>query len=184
MPAAALPLIGLLAYGFKVNPRLIPSPLVDKPAPAFRLQRFDGGHLNLADLRGKPVFVNFWASWCPPCRQEARLLEAAWRRYKDQDVAFIGINVQDTEANARAFLREFGITYPNGMDPTNRAGIEYGVYGLPESFFIDRQGIIRYKHIGAIGDILLLANLDALAKGTALSRGTGAAGDEGYIKIR
>ena len=105
--------------------------------------------------------------------------------YKDdQRVVFIGINVQDTDANARAFLREFNITYPNGTDPTNRASIEYGVYGLPESFFIDRQGIIRYKHIGAIGDTLLLANLDALAKGTSLSRGTGAAGDEGYVKIR
>src|SRR5262249_51936846 len=115
--ALILPILALLAYGFTRDPRVIPSPLIARPAAPFTLTLFDGRPLRLADVRGKVVFLNFWASWCAPCRAEARTLEAAWQRYKDADVVFVGANVQDTEADARAFLAEFGVTYPNGIDP-------------------------------------------------------------------
>ncbi len=81
------------------------------------------------------MVVDFWASWCVPCRQEAPLLEATWRAYRDQGVVFVGVNFQDEERAARRFLDEFGITFPNGPDPGSRIAIDYGVYGIPELFF-------------------------------------------------
>jgi cytochrome c biogenesis protein CcmG, thiol:disulfide interchange protein DsbE len=165
--AVTLPLVALLAFGFTRNAREIPSPLVGKPAPAFELALFDGGTARLEDLRGKVVFVNFWASWCPPCRDEARMLEAAWQAYRDRDVVFVGANIQDQEPNARAFLEEFGVTYPNGIDRGSRVAIDYGVWGLPETFIIDRTGRITYKHVGGIGWATLTARLDEALQGTA-----------------
>lgn len=149
--AITVPLLGLLAYGFTRDPREIPTPLIGKPATPFTLVLFDGRRLGLEELSGKVVFLNFWASWCPPCRAEARTLEAAWQKYKNQDVVFLGIDIQDTEEDARGFLREFGITYPNGRDASGKIAIDYGVWGLPETFIIDRTGHIAYKHVGALG---------------------------------
>ncbi len=111
------------------------------------------------------VFLNFWASWCPPCRAEARTLEAAWRAYRDRDVVFVGINIQDQESNARAFLEEFGITYPNGIDRGSRIAIDYGLWGVPETFIIDRTGRITYKHIGLLGWETVTARLDEALQG-------------------
>ncbi len=164
-PAGAV--LALLAYGFTLEPRYIPSPLVAKPAPPFTLTLFDGSMLRLEQLRGKVVFLNFWASWCVPCREEARDLEAAWRKYQTQDVVFVGVNIQDKEPDARAFLEEFGITYPNGVDHGSRIAIDYGVYGIPETFFIDREGRITYKHIGALGLRLIAAKVDEAIRGVA-----------------
>jgi cytochrome c biogenesis protein CcmG/thiol:disulfide interchange protein DsbE len=144
------PLLALLGWGFTRDAKYIPSPLIGKPATPFSLTLFDGQTLELEALRGKVVFLNFWASWCPPCRAEARMLEAAWQQYKDRDVVFLGVDTQDTEEDARAFIREFGITYPNGRDASGRIPIDYGVWGLPETFIIDRQGRITYKHVGAL----------------------------------
>ncbi len=163
----ALAILGLLAYGFTTEPKYIPTPLLAKPAPLFTLTLFDGGALRLEDLRGKVVFLNFWASWCPPCRAEARTLEAAWQKYKDQGMVFVGVNIQDQEENARAFIDEFGITYPNGIDRGSRIAIDYGVWGLPETFFIDRVGRITYKHIGALGWTTITAKLDEAMRGVA-----------------
>ena len=146
-----LPLIAVLAYGFTRDPREIPSPLIGRQAPPFTLRLMDGREVKLADFRGKVVFLNFWASWCPPCRAEARLLEATWQRHRDHDVVFLGINMQDRESAAREFLSEFGLTYANGIDAGNRIAIDYGVWGLPETFFLDPSGRITYKHIGALG---------------------------------
>jgi cytochrome c biogenesis protein CcmG/thiol:disulfide interchange protein DsbE len=172
--AVVVSILGVLAYGFTRDPRTIASPLVARPAPAFTLALFDGRQLRLADLRGEVVFLNFWASWCVPCREEAPALEAAWRRYKDQDVVFLGVNIQDKEAEARAFLREFGVSYPNGMDPGSRIAIDYGVYGIPETFFIDRQGRITYKQIGALDAGTLTAKLEEARAGIASAgQGTG-----------
>jgi cytochrome c biogenesis protein CcmG/thiol:disulfide interchange protein DsbE len=164
------PVLGILAYGFTRDPREIPSPLIGKRAPDFTLTLFDGRSLGLQELRGKVVFLNFWASWCPPCRAEARTLEAAWQKYKDQDVVFVGIAIQDTEEDARAFLREFGITYPNGRDPTSKIAIDYGVWGIPETFIIDGQQRITYKHVGGIGWAAITAKLDEALRGIVSAR--------------
>lgn len=155
-----IPLLVLLAYGFGRDPRYITSPLRGHPAPRFTLTLFDGKKLSLDDLRGKVVFLNFWASWCPPCRAEARELEATWQRLKDGDVIFLGIDIQDSEKDALAFLREFNITYPNGRDASGKIAIDYGVWGIPETFFIDPDGRITYKHVGSLGSAIITAKLE------------------------
>jgi cytochrome c biogenesis protein CcmG/thiol:disulfide interchange protein DsbE len=167
VPLASVPVILLLAYGFRTDPRAIPSPLVTKPAPAFRLAAFDGPEVSLASLRGTPVVLNFWASWCyPACYEEAPHLEAAWRRYKDRGLMMVGVAIQDKEAAAREFMRKFAFTFPNGPDPGSKISIDYGVYGVPETLFIDRQGRIAYKHVGALTPALLDAQIQALLKGS------------------
>ena len=165
-----IPLVAVLAYGFTRDPREIPSPLIGRPAPPFTLQLMDGREVSLADLRGKVVFLNFWASWCPPCRAEARDLEASWQQHRGDDVVFLGVNIQDTEEKARGFLREFGVTYANGIDAGNRVAIDYGVWGIPETFFLDRTGRITYKHVGALGTELIHAKLEEARQGVASQR--------------
>jgi cytochrome c biogenesis protein CcmG/thiol:disulfide interchange protein DsbE len=170
----ALAILALLAYGFTTEPKYIPTPLIAKPAPSFTLTLFDGKSLRLEDLRGKVVFLNFWASWCPPCRAEARTLEAASRKYREQGVVFVGVNIQDKEESARAFLEEFGITYPNGLDRGARIAINYGVWGLPETFFIDRDGRITYKHVGALGWETITSKIEDAVRGVvSASEGRG-----------
>jgi cytochrome c biogenesis protein CcmG/thiol:disulfide interchange protein DsbE len=172
--APALAILGLLAYGFTIEPRYIPTPFIAKPAPPFTLTLFDGRTMALEELRGKVVFLNFWASWCPPCRAEARMLEAAWLKYRDQGVVFLGVNIQDEEESARGFIREFAITYPNGLDRGARIAIEYGVWGLPETFFVDREGRITYKHVGALGWETVAIKLEEAAQGVvSASEGRG-----------
>jgi len=163
--AVLLPLIGLLAYGFSRDPRYIYSPLIGRQAPPFTLTLFDGKKVSLEDFRGKAVFLNFWASWCPPCRAEARDLEAAWQRFKDQDIVFLGIDIQDTEEAALAFIKEFNITYPNGRDASGKIAIDYGVWGIPETFFIDARGRITYKQVGSLGSAIIIAKMDEAQRG-------------------
>ena len=165
-----LPLIAALGYGFTRDARAIPSPLIGRPAPPFTVRLMDGAEISLADLRGKVVFLNFWASWCPPCRAEARALEASWQEHKGGDVIFLGINIQDKEDKARAFLQEFGVTYANAIDPVARIAIDYGVWGLPETFFLDRNGRITYKHVGALGTGTVHAKLEEALQGFASRR--------------
>ena len=170
----ALAVAALLAYGLTRNPRAIPTPLIGKPATPFTLTLFDGRQLSLEELRGQVVFLNFWASWCPPCRAEARTLEAAWQKYKERDVVFLGVNIQDREEAARGFLQEFGVTYPNGRDSAGKIAIAYGVWGLPETFIIDRDGRITYKHIGALGWTTITTKLDEALQGiVSAEEGTG-----------
>ena len=169
---AVLGVLTLLAYGFTRDPREIKSPLIGKRAPPFTLTLFDGGRFDLEAHRDKVVVVSFWASWCVPCREEAPLLEAAWRAYRDQGVLFVGLNIQDQEAAARQFIKEFGLTFPNGLDPGSRIAVDYGVYGIPELFFVDRNGRIAYKHIGLIGARLLRAKLEDAQRGV-MSRSEG-----------
>lgn len=167
IPLASVPVILLLAYGFRTDPKAIPSPLVQKPAPEFRLKTFDGGEMSLAALQGKPLVLNFWASWCyPACYEEAPLLEATWRKFKDRGLLVVGVAIQDKEANAREFLQRFGFTFPNAPDPGSKVSIDYGVYGVPETFFIDRQGRIAYKHVGALTPELVEAQVQSLLQGT------------------
>ncbi len=164
-PLAVFPLLLLLAYGFWTDPRNVPSPLIEKPAPPFALTLFDGEHLSLDGLRGKVVVVNFWASWCfPACYEEAPVLEGTWRVYKDRDVVVVGVNVQDTEKAAHEFMDRFKFTFPNGPDPRGKISIDYGVYGIPETFVLDKEGRIAYKHIGAVTADGLTAQIEGLLR--------------------
>lgn len=123
--------------------------------PDFRLALFGGYEYNsrsevkLSDLRGKVVFVNFWASWCKPCEQEAPYLEQAWQFYRDGgQVVFLGLDYLDTEPEARIFLKKFGHTYPNGPDTGTKIAQMFRIKGIPETYFIDRNGILQYVKIG------------------------------------
>ena len=152
LPVIALLLIIGYAAVRKQQPQSITAALArgqKPPAPEFRLPRFDGGVLALADLRGRYVLVNFWASWCIPCKDEAPLLERAWNEYRDRGLVVVGINIQDLETGARKFLAQTGATYPNVRDRDNRVNRAYGVTGVPETFFIDRQGRVVRKFPGA-----------------------------------
>ena len=182
--AVIAPVLWLLAFGFQRDARYINSPLIAKQAAPFTVTLFDpptgireivlserseskgdARKLSLADLRGRAVFLNFWASWCPPCREEARDLEAAWQKVKDKNLVFLGVALQDTEKDSRAFLEEFKITYLNGRDESGKIGVDYGTWGIPESFFIDAQVRITYKHVGGIRATLVIAKLEEAAKG-------------------
>lgn len=122
-------------------------------APPFVLPRLDrDGTLELAALRGEVVVLNFWASWCVPCRDEAPLLEAVWQRYRDRGVVVVGVNVQDLIPAAQRFLRETRTTYPVVRDRDNRIYRAYGLTGVPETFFIDRRGRIVRKFPGVVTD--------------------------------
>ena len=140
------------------------SPLVGKPAPSFSMPLFAAdSSLTLEKLRGTPVVLNFWASWCLSCRDEARVLEAGWERY-GPGVAFVGIAVNDEDAAAKDFIRRYGKTYHLGSDVDGTAAVEYGLYGVPETFFIDRDGRILSRHIGPLTTSVLdqrVAELEA-----------------------
>jgi cytochrome c biogenesis protein CcmG/thiol:disulfide interchange protein DsbE len=165
IPLAALPLIGLLAYGFTTDPRAIPSPLIKKPAPPFTMTVYDGGPLSLESLRGKVVLLNFWASWCfPACYEEAPELERAWRAYRDRGLVVVGVDIQDTEAAGRQFIDQFKLTFANGPDPGGKIAIDYGVYGVPETFVIDRQGVIAHKQVGGVTDRMVAEQVEPLLK--------------------
>lgn len=122
-------------------------------APEFALPRLDAdGTLSLSSLRGRVVVINFWSSWCVPCRDEAPALEASWQRYRERGVVFVGVNVQDLVPQAMKFLAETGATYPNVRDKDNSVYRAYGLTGVPETFFVDRGGRIVKKFPGVVTD--------------------------------
>ena len=127
-----------------------------------------GGSVTLSEMRGKVVLVDFWASWCPPCRQEAAALEEVYREYAGPEVEFIGVNIWDLEDNAHTYVKDFGLTYPSGVDTDGVIAIDYGVRGIPEKFFIGRDGVIRQKFVGPMSADILRQTLDRLLaeKGT------------------
>ena len=126
-------------------------------APAFSFTTFEGESISLDQLAGKGVVLNFWASWCDPCRDEAALLEETWRSEQENGIVFIGLDYLDQEPAAKAYLAEFGITYPSGPDLQSAAARRYGIKGVPETFFIDPQGNITDI---VIGPIVSAARLD------------------------
>ena len=139
-------ILGVFYYGI-LNP---PSRRVGSgSAPPIVFTTYDGEQIDLADYRGTPVVVNFWASWCNPCRIEQPILEAAWRKHQG-DVVFLGLSYLDQEVNARAYMEEFDVTYPNGPDLGSRIYTAYHVQGVPETFFIDAQGNVQGFHVGPI----------------------------------
>lgn len=131
-------------------------------APDFTLQTFDGQSLNLADLRGQVVVVNFWASWCLPCEEEAADLEATWRQYQDQGVTFVGIAYVDTETASREYLERLNITYPNGPDLRTQISHRYRVRAVPETFVVDQTGTLAHVFVGPITQAALQAAIDPL----------------------
>jgi cytochrome c biogenesis protein CcmG, thiol:disulfide interchange protein DsbE len=163
IPLAAVPVLLLLGYGFRTDPREIPTPLIGKAAAPFSLKTFSGDQFSLEAVRGRVVVVNFWASWCyPACYEEAPALERAWQRYKDRGIVMIGIDIQDKDEAARKFLAQFGHTFPNAPDPMGRVSVDFGVYGVPETFFIDRVGRVRFKQVGAVTDQIFSHHLELL----------------------
>lgn len=183
----ALPLIGLFTFGLRRgDPRLIPSPLVGQPAPEFALpvltldgagaagDGLSGDTLRLADLRGDVVVLNFFASWCAPCRLEHGALNRVARRYEGRGVRFVGVVYNDSPEAVRAYVRELGgQRYPALLDPGQIAAIDYGLVGVPETFFIGADGVVRRKVFSAVTERQLVEEIEA-----ALSAG-GAPGDVG-----
>ena len=159
---AGLMLVGLLGLvGLRLM-RAQAGRVTSGPAPDFNLNLFSGGTFRLSDQRGKVVLVDFWASWCIPCRDEAPLLESVWHVYRDQHVVFVGVAYADTDNDSRAFLKEFGITYPNGPDLGTRISQAYGITGVPEKYFIDKCGHVRHVVIGPVSEPELRGSIEGL----------------------
>ena len=161
-------LTALLGFGLTRDPTAIKSPLVGRAAPEFSLRTVDGTQaIRLSDLRGQVVVVNFWASWCAGCRIEHPALLAAWQRYRDLGVVFVGIPFQDRPSDSRAYLNELGGDWPELTDPASGTAIAYGVYGVPETFVIGPAGRVAYKQLGAISYDILTEQIDRLLQGSS-----------------
>lgn len=155
-------LIAVLTFSFGRPPGPIDTPIVGQPAPAFDLETLDGARLSLAELRGSAVVLNFWASWCVPCREEAPLLTAADVEYRSRGLRVVGIVYQDTVESAADFMRRYGQDYPGLLDPDGRTAIDYGVFGIPETFFVDAAGIVRSRQLGAVTATQLRRQIEAI----------------------
>lgn len=157
--AVILALLALLAWGLR---KVQAGPIEKGMAPDFSVTGFDGREFTLSEHRGHVVIVNFWASWCPPCREEAAYLEQTWRKYEGQDVIFVGVDWVDTQKEALAYIQEFDITYINGPDIGTRAAQAYNIQGVPETFFVARNGELRGVHIGPLKSPQLDEKIEAL----------------------
>jgi cytochrome c biogenesis protein CcmG, thiol:disulfide interchange protein DsbE len=182
----ALGFVALLWFGLQ---RADPNVEAESRAPAFDLPLLERGTLSSSELDGRPVVINFWASWCIPCREEAPLLERTWREYKDEGVAIVGINIKDSVTAAKEFVDDFDITYPIVRDESGEVERDFGLTGLPETFFIDhewkfigsasgsevgaRQGIVV---LGAISEEQLVTNIEILLRRAAEDNALGGTG--------
>jgi len=162
LAATAGVLLFVLARGFGTDPHQVPFMLRGKPAPAFTLRRLDSGApVTLAELKGKPVVLNFWASWCAPCKVEHPVLAWGARRFASE-AQFFGVVFEDTEENARAFATPIDPAFPQLIDERSRMAVDYGVSGVPETYFIDASGILRDKFVGPIDARTLGERISAL----------------------
>ena len=153
--------LGLLAVlGWSLINTTAARPEVGQEAPAFDVEFFDGYEWDgrttatLEDMRGKVVVLNFWASWCVECRDETPMLESAWQQYGD-DVVVLGVAYADVEPNSLAYMRDFGVSFPHAPDLGTDISQTYEITGVPETFFIDKEGIIRHVQIGAVNEQML-----------------------------
>jgi cytochrome c biogenesis protein CcmG/thiol:disulfide interchange protein DsbE len=167
--AAIIFILGILAWGL-INTNAA-RPEVGQTAPDFDVEFFDGYEwetrsvASLAEMRGRPVVLNFWASWCVECRYETDVLEATWEKYRDEGVVFLGVAYADVEPNSIAYMEEFGVTFPHAPDLGTDISQEYEITGVPETFFIDKNGVIRHVQIGAVNQEMLdTLILDMLAE--------------------
>ncbi len=167
--AILLVLLGVLAIAVRQRGA---GPLASGSAPDFTLTTFDGETYTLSELRGKPVVVNFWASWCIPCRDEASALQRAWEKYKDRDVIILGVDYVDTDADAKKFIAAFQQTYPNGPDLGTKISQSYKISGVPETYFIDKtgkllsgideNGRVKGNWIGPLPEETLIARIEEM----------------------
>ena len=162
VPLAFIALIGLLAAGLRLNPREVPSPLIGKPAPPFELPLLHAADKRFSekDMLGKVWVLNVWASWCPPCLVEHPVVTELAK-----NVSVIGLNYKDAREDALPWLKRNGDPYQLSVyDAAGRIAIDYGVYGVPETYVIDRKGVIRYKHIGPLTREIAQKKLQPLVK--------------------
>ena len=160
----------LLGFGLGRDPRAIDSPLLHRQAPDFNLKTLTGERIGLSDLRGHPIVLNFWASWCVACRVEHPALTAAWQRWGNQGVVFLGIVYQDSPAAAREFVQGLGGAWPSLIDPGGRVALDYGVSGVPETFFIAPDGSIVFKRTGGSTFVLLEHWINRMLSGPSRPR--------------
>lgn len=152
--------------------RDIPSAIVGKAAPAFELPLYAryqpefGETFDFASQLGTPMLVNFWASWCLPCYDEAPVLQSYWQEYQDDGVLFVGVQTQDRQAHSegRAFIEQFDLTFPNGMDDNSAVSVNWGLYGVPETYFVARDGTVTHRHIGPVTAEVLDEQLAAILR--------------------
>ncbi|NMM13440.1 MAG: DsbE family thiol:disulfide interchange protein [Rhodoferax sp.] len=159
-----LGLVAFLAAGLKLNPREVPSPLIDKPAPAFSLTQLENPAQTIRrdDLLGKVWMLNVWASWCVACRQEHPLLV---KFAQSKLLPIYGLNYKDSRPEGLQWLARFGNPYDASLfDQDGRVGIDWGVYGVPETFIIDRQGVVRFKHIGPLTPDVIRSRIEPLVR--------------------
>ena len=156
--------VTLLGVGFAFNPRALPDAMTGKPVPNFKLIDLDGNQIHLNDIKGKPIVLNFWSTWCVPCKQEHPVLLEAAKLYPE--VQFYGIIYQDEAEPIRQYLKRNGSAYPHLIDPESRVAIDLGVSGVPETYFIDRKGIIRTKANFPVWNTYLAEEIERIMKDT------------------
>jgi cytochrome c biogenesis protein CcmG/thiol:disulfide interchange protein DsbE len=189
--------IALLAYGLasKAPDDRIDQRLADgrtAPAPAFSLELLErgtlprpletglspalrDGKLDLGELRGVPFVLNFWASWCSPCREEAAVLERGWKRWGSRGVLFLGLDMQDLREDGRDFLRELGLTYPSVREPGRDTALDYGATGIPETYLVSARGRVVAHVVGVVSDRQLDSGIAAARSGKPLGKTEGGA---------
>lgn len=160
----ATALVIVMLKGFGRDPHEVPFNLKGKPAPEFTLRRLDNGErVTFAELKGKPLVINFWATWCGPCKQEDPVLRWGSRKFA-QDAAFIGVVFEDTVENARRAMAENNLGFPQLEDPLSSMAVDYGVTGVPETYFMDASGLIRDKFVGPIDPQSLTERIQELSR--------------------
>lgn len=157
--------VASLALSFRRDPQDIRTGTVGKPAPAFDLPQLGtDGRIALDSYRGRVVVLNFWASWCVPCKQENPALTRVWERYRMSEVVLLGIVYQDTTEAALDYTRRMGNTWPSVIDVEGRTAIAYGVFGIPETYFVGPDGVIAGRHIGPIDEETLIKGIEELRR--------------------